>query len=98
MVYWNFGDFIKSYFFRTISKLDTSNTDKMSRLKIVTVSSYAKINSRKICQNLDPQIFTPKSNLQRATERRSLKRFCVMKIRVLLCGWVNLRSQSLKIF
>ena len=43
MIYWNFGDFIKSFSFRTINTLDISNTDvekaKMSRLEIVTVSS-----------------------------------------------------------
>ena len=43
MVYWSFGDFIKSSSFRAIKTLDISNTDlvkaKMSRLKIVTVSS-----------------------------------------------------------
>ena len=43
MVYWSFGDFIKSSSFRTINTLDINNTNmakaKMSRLKIVTVSS-----------------------------------------------------------
>ena len=43
MAYWSFGDFIKSTSFRTINTLDINNTDvakaKMSRLKIVTVSS-----------------------------------------------------------
>ena len=40
MVYWSFGDFIKSSSFCTINTLDISNTDlakaKMSRLKIVS--------------------------------------------------------------
>ena len=43
MAYWSFGDFIMSTSFRTINTLDINNTDvakaKMSRLKIVTVSS-----------------------------------------------------------
>ena len=43
MVYWSFGDFIKSSSFRTINTLDLSKTDfakaKMNRLQIVTVSS-----------------------------------------------------------
>ena len=34
-------------------------------------------------------------NLQ-PTEKRSLKRLCVMKIFVLLIDWMDLRSQSLK--
>ena len=67
MVYWSFGDFIKSSSFCTINTLDISNTDlakaKMSWLKVVTVSSWAKINQWKICQNLDVQILSPKGNL-----------------------------------
>ena len=63
----SFGDFMKSSSFRTISTLDTINTDlakaKMSRLKILTVSSLAKIIQRKICQNVDLQILSPKGNL-----------------------------------
>ena len=58
---------MKSSSFRTISTLDTINTDlakaKMSRLKILTVSSLAKIIQRKICQNVDLQILSPKGNL-----------------------------------
>ena len=41
MVYWGFGDFLKSSPFRTINTLDIIDTDlakaKMSRLKIVTI-------------------------------------------------------------
>ena len=66
-MYFSFGDFMKSSSFRTISTLDTINTDlakaKMSRLKILTVSSLAKIIQRKICQNVDLQILSPKGNL-----------------------------------
>ena len=66
-VYRSFGDFLKNSSFCAINTLDISNTDmakaKMSRLEIVTVSSLAKINPRKICQNLDPQILSPKGNL-----------------------------------
>ena len=57
MAYWSFGDFIKSTSFRTINTLDISNTDlakaKMSRLKIVTVSSckFCKISCKSM-QNL----------------------------------------------
>ena len=43
MVFWSFGDFIKSSSFRTINKLNTSDIDmanaKMSRIKIVTIES-----------------------------------------------------------
>ena len=64
MVYVGFGDFIKSSSFRTTNTLDISNTDlakaKTSQLKIVTVASQAKINPRKICQNLDVQIYLRK--------------------------------------
>ena len=43
MVSWSLGDFIKSSSFRTIKTSNVSNTDmanaKMSRLKIVTITS-----------------------------------------------------------
>ena len=58
---------MKSSSSHIISTLDIINTDlakaKMSRLKIFTVSSLAKIIQRKICRNVDPQILSPKGNL-----------------------------------
>ena len=43
MVYWNFGDIIKSSSFHTINTVDINNANmakaKMSRLEIVTVWS-----------------------------------------------------------
>ena len=95
LVYWSFSDFTKSSSFRTINTLDKSNTDltkaKMDRLKIVTVSSYAKTNPWKICQNLDPQILLLILfyNLLRKYENENM------------CSplwFVNLRSQSLKAY
>ena len=81
LVYWSFSDFTKSSSFRTINTLDKSNTDltkaKMDRLKIVTVSSYAKKNPWKICQNLDPQIY-----LRKVIFNENMK----MRICALLCG------------
>ena len=36
---------------------------KINRLEVVSVSPYAKLNSQKIYQNLDPQILSQNVNL-----------------------------------